>query len=129
VCDDQGMVHRMQQMAEHISRRARRRISHFNGPGAIFDRYNIQRQIDTAFYRQVWLSCGGYIVIDQTEALVAIDVNTGRNKGSGNMDKVLFETNMEAAAEVARQLRLRNMGGLIVVDFIDMKGRKDQQAV
>ncbi|HEY2574578.1 MAG TPA: ribonuclease E/G, partial [Verrucomicrobiaceae bacterium] len=76
-----------------------------------------------------WLKSGGFIVINQTEALVAIDVNTGRNKGSGNMDKVLYETNMEAAAEVARQLRLRNMGGLIVVDFIDMKGRKDQQSV
>ena len=129
VCDDQGVVQRMQQMAEHISRRARRRITHVTGPGAIFDRYTIQRQIDTAFYRQVWLPCGGYIVIDQTEALVAIDVNTGRNKGSGNQEKVLLETNLEAAAEVARQLRLRNMGGLIVVDFIDMKGRKDQQAV
>ncbi len=129
VCDDQATVLRMQAMAEQISRRARRRITHFTGPGAIFDRYNIQRQIDTAFFRQVSLPCGGYIVIDQTEALVAIDVNTGRNKGSGNMDKVLFETNMEAAAEVARQLRLRNMGGLIVVDFIDMKARKDQQAV
>ncbi|HEY2572833.1 MAG TPA: ribonuclease E/G, partial [Verrucomicrobiaceae bacterium] len=59
VCDDLAVVHRMQQMAEHISRRARRRITHFTGPGAIFDRYNIQRQIDTAFYRQVWLPCGG----------------------------------------------------------------------
>lgn len=129
VCDDLAAVQRMQQMADHISRRAKRRITHFTGPGAIFDRYHIQRQIDTAFYRQVWLPCGGYIVIDQTEALVAIDVNTGRNKGSGNQDKVLLETNLEAASEVARQLRLRNMGGLIVVDFIDMKGRKDQQAV
>jgi ribonuclease G len=75
------------------------------------------------------MPCGGYIVIDQTEALVSIDVNTGRNKGHKDVDKLLLETNLEAAAEVARQLRLRNMGGLIVVDFIDMKHRRDQQAV
>lgn len=129
VCDDLAVVQRMQELVAPISRRAKRRITHFTGPGALFERYNIQRQIDTAFYRQVWLRCGGYIVIDQTEALISIDVNTGRNKGAGNVDKVIFETNMEAAAEVARQLRLRNMGGLVVVDFIDMKGRKEQQAV
>lgn len=128
-CDDLPTVERMQEMAGHISRRAKKRINYFQGPGALFDHYGIQKQIDNAFYRQVWLPCGGYIVIDQTEALVAIDVNTGRNKGSGNIDKLLLQTNMEAAEEVARQLRLRNMGGLIVVDFIDMKSRKDQQLV
>ena len=129
ICDDQPTVERMQQLAESISRRAKRRITCFTGPGTLFERYNIQRQIDTAFYRQVWLPCGGYIVIDQTEALIAIDVNTGRNKGAGNVDKVILQTNLEAASEVARQLRLRNMGGLVIVDFIDMKGRKEQQAV
>ncbi len=128
ICDDKPMVERMQAMAATISRRAKRRITHFPGPGSLFDAYGIQKQIDNAFYRQVWLPCGGYIVIDQTEALVAIDVNTGRNKGK-DVDKLLLETNLEAAVEVARQLRLRNMGGLIVVDFIDMKHRRDQQAV
>jgi ribonuclease G len=129
VCDDPAVVQRMKEIVAPISKRAMRRINLFSGPGALFEKYNVQRQIDSAFYRQVWLRCGGYIVIDQTEALISIDVNTGRNKGSTNLDKVIFETNMEAAAEVARQLRLRNMGGLVVVDFIDMKGRKDQQAV
>lgn len=130
ICDDSSVVTRMKEMASHISRRAQRRINHFPGPGALFDAYGIQKQIDNAFFRQVWLPCGGYIVIDQTEALVSIDVNTGRNKGAGgNQDKVIFETNREAAAEVARQLRLRNMGGLVVVDFIDMKSGKDRQAV
>lgn len=128
-CDDKETVERMQEMASAISKRAQRRITLFQGPGSIFDAYLIQSQIDNAFYRQVWLPCGGYIVIDQTEALVAIDVNTGRNKGHKDVDKLILETNLEAAAEVARQLRLRNMGGLIVVDFIDMKSRKDQQAV
>ncbi|MCB1224872.1 MAG: Rne/Rng family ribonuclease [Verrucomicrobiales bacterium] len=130
VCDDLPTVTRMQDLAAQISRRARRRITHFSNGLAIFEHYGIQKQIDNAFFRQVWLPCGGYIVIDQTEALVAIDVNTGRNKGGGkDVDKVLLQTNMEAAEEVARQLRLRNMGGLIVVDFIDMRHRKDQQAV
>ncbi|TLD71903.1 Rne/Rng family ribonuclease [Phragmitibacter flavus] len=129
-CDDIAVVQRMKEIVAPISRRALRRITHFTGPGSIFDRYNVQRQIDSAFYREVWLKCGGYIVIDQTEALISIDVNTGRNKGkSANDDKVILETNLEAAAEVARQLRLRNMGGLVVVDFIDMKQRRDQQAV
>jgi ribonuclease G len=128
-CDDASTVERMQRMAAHISGRAKRRINHYQGQSAIFEHYGIQKQIDNAFYRQVWLPCGGYIVIDQTEALVSIDVNTGRNKGHKDVDKLLLETNLEAAAEVARQLRLRNMGGLIVVDFIDMKHRKDQQAV
>ena len=128
-CDDQAMVERMQEMAAQISRRAKRRINFYQGQGDIFDFYGIQKQIDNAFYRQVWLPCGGYIVIDQTEALVAIDVNTGRNKGHKDVEKLLLETNLEAAQEVARQLRLRNMGGLIVVDFIDMKHRRDQQAV
>lgn len=128
-CDDQVTVERMQKLATQISKRAKRRINYYQGQTALFEHYGIQKQIDNAFYRQVWLPCGGYIVIDQTEALVAIDVNTGRNKGNKDQDKLLVETNLEAAAEVARQLRLRNMGGLIVVDFIDMKHRKDQQAV
>lgn len=128
-CDDQATVERMQKLATQISKRAKRRINYYQGQTALFEHYGIQKQIDNAFYRQVWLPCGGYIVIDQTEALVAIDVNTGRNKGQKDQDKLLTETNLEAAAEVARQLRLRNMGGLIVVDFIDMKHRKDQQAV
>ena len=128
-CDDQATVERMQKLAAQISRRAKSRITFYQGQTALFEHYGIQRQIDNAFYRQVWLPCGGYIVIDQTEALVSIDVNTGRNKGAKDQDKLLLETNLEAAQEVARQLRLRNMGGLIVVDFIDMKHRKDQQAV
>ncbi len=89
----------------------------------------MQKQIDDAFHRQVWLKCGGYIVIDETEALVAIDVNTGRNKGGRDVEKTILQTNLEAADEIARQLRLRNIGGLIIGDFIDMKSRKDQQTV
>jgi ribonuclease G len=89
----------------------------------------VQKQIDDAFHRQVWLPCGGYIVIDETEALIAIDVNTGRNKGGKDVERTILQTNLEAADEMSRQMRLRNIGGLIIGDFIDMKSRKDQQAV
>jgi ribonuclease G len=95
----------------------------------VFDRFNITRQLENAFTRQVHLKSGGYIVIDETEALVAIDVNTGRHKGGKDQDSTITRVNIEAAEEIARQLRLRNMGGLIVLDFIDMRSRRDQQAV
>ncbi len=127
IVDNAEMAERMKDLVGLISRRSRNRISLYNSPEPIFEKFGIQRQIDDAFYRQVWLPCGGYLVIDETEALITVDVNTGRNKGTN--DKMILETNMEAAEEVARQLRLRNIGGLIVVDFIDMRSRRDQQMV
>ncbi|HMF02532.1 MAG TPA: Rne/Rng family ribonuclease [Terriglobia bacterium] len=129
VCDDRGATDRMMDMVGQISRRARNRVRHYDGATPIFETYGVQKQIDDAFHRQVWLKCGGYIVIDETEALVAIDVNTGRNKGGRDVEKTILQTNLEAADEIARQLRLRNIGGLIIADFIDMKSRKDQQTV
>ncbi len=129
LCDDEPTVERMRDLVGKISRRSKKRVKYFPTKQPIFERFNVEKQIHSAFDRQVWLPCGGYIVIDETEALISIDVNTGRNKGKSNVDKMILETNLEAADEVARQLRLRNIGGLIVVDFIDMKGRKDQQAV
>jgi ribonuclease G len=129
VCDDQAAIDRMNEMVGQISRRARSRIKFYDGGAPIFETFGVQKQIDDAFHRQVWLKCGGYIVIDETEALVAIDVNTGRNKGGRDVEKTILQTNLEAADELARQLRLRNVGGLIIGDFIDMKSRKDQQAV
>jgi ribonuclease G len=129
LCDDPDAVARMQSLVEHISRRSQNRIQYYNEPVPIFEKFGVQKQIDDAFHRQVWLKCGGYIVIDETEALVAIDVNTGRNKGGKDVEKTILQTNLEAAEEIARQLRLRNIGGLIIGDFIDMKSRKDQQAV
>lgn len=129
LCDDPAAVQRMQELVGHISRRSKSRIQHYTETQPIFEKYGVQKQIDDAFHRQVWLKCGGYIVIDETEALIAIDVNTGRNKGGKDVEKTIFQTNMEAVDEIARQLRLRNIGGLIIGDFIDMKSRRDQQAV
>ncbi len=126
LCDDQAAVERMKDLISVISRRSRKRIQYFQTTTPIFEKLGIQRQIDDAFYRQVWLPSGGYLVIDETEALIAIDVNTGRAK---TQDKMILQTNIEAAEEVARQVRLRNIGGLLVIDFIDMKSRRDQMAV
>jgi len=130
ICDDAQTTEAIREIAGKISRRAKRRIHHLpTSTQPIFERINIQKQIDEAFSRQVWLPCGGYVVIDETEALISVDVNTGRNRGAKDVDKMILETNIEAAREVARQLRLRNIGGLVVIDFIDMRHRKDQQAV
>lgn len=130
ICDDAETTEKIREIAGKISRRAKRRVHHMAvSSQPIFERIGIQKQIDEAFSRQVWLPCGGYIVIDETEALIAIDVNTGRNRGSKDVDKMILQTNIEAAQEVARQLRLRNIGGLVVIDLIDMRHRKDQQAV
>jgi len=130
LCDDAETTEIIRQIAGKISRRAKRRVHYMPTTAQpLFERIGMQKQIDEAFSRQVWLPCGGYIVIDETEALIAIDVNTGRNRGSKDVDKMILETNMEAAREVARQLRLRNIGGLVVIDFIDMRHRKDQQTV
>ena len=129
ICDSEEAVKQMGESVGQISRRSKNRIEFYSETTPIFDKYGIQKQIDDAFHRQVWLPCGGYIVIDETEALIAIDVNTGRNKGAKDVEKTILQTNLEAVDEISRQLRLRNIGGLIIGDFIDMKSRKDQQAV
>ena len=131
ICDDEAAVNHMRELVGQISSRSKGRIILHQDPTAsLFDRHDVTRQINDAFHRQVWLPCGGYIVIDETEALIAVDVNTGRNKGQGkDMDKTILQTNLEAADEIARQLRLRNIGGLIIADFIDMKPHRDRQQV
>ena len=107
---------------------AANKIKFYTDAQPVFDRFNITKQLESTFSRQVHLKSGGYIVIDETEALVAIDVNTGRHKGSRDQESTILKVNQEAAEEICRQLRLRNMGGLIVLDFIDMKSRRDQQS-
>jgi ribonuclease G len=128
-CDDLPSVERMKSLVEEISKRSSKRIQFFGEALPIFEKFGVEKAIADAFHRQVWLPCGGYLVIDETEAMVSVDVNTGRNKGGKDVEKTILQTNLEAADELCRQLRLRNVGGLIVCDFIDMKSRKDQQAV
>jgi ribonuclease G len=129
VVDNQKAYDRMREMIAKISKRSADKVKLYGDPQPIFDRFNITRQLENAFSRQVHLKGGGYIVVDETEALVAIDVNTGRHKGGKDQESTILKVNLEAADEICRQLRLRNMGGLIVLDFIDMKGRRDQQQV
>ncbi len=124
--DNREKFERVRDVAGRISRRARSRMVLYEGELPIFEHYNIEPQIDNAFRRQVMLPSGGCIVFDETEALIAVDVNTGRHKGRGSQEEVIFQVNGEAIEEVARQLRLRNVGGLVVLDLIDMKSRKHQ---
>lgn len=130
VVDSPKAYDRMRDMMLKIkARRAAGKVKVYTDSQPIFDRFNITKQLENAFARQVHLKSGGYIVVDETEALVAIDVNTGRHKGGKDQEQAILKVNVEAADEICRQLRLRNMGGLIVLDFIDMKSRRDQQQV
>jgi ribonuclease G len=129
VVDSGAQYDRMREMISRISKRSAEKVKIYADHQPIFDRFNITRQLESTFSRQVHLKSGGYIVVDETEALVAIDVNTGRHKSGKDQESTILKVNLEAAEEIARQLRLRNMGGLIVLDFIDMKSRRDQQSV
>jgi len=95
----------------------------------IFDAYNLEADLSRAIKRKVWLKSGGYIVIEQTEALVAIDVNTGRYVGTHNLEETIVKTNLEAVKEIAYQIRLRDIGGIIIIDFIDMEKKSNQEKV
>lgn len=105
------------------------RVELHEAPEPLFDQYGIEQAISRALERRVWLKSGGYIVIDQTEALTTIDVNTGRYVGKHNHEETVLKTNLEAACEIVDQLRLRNIGGIIIVDFIDMMDPANQQRV
>jgi ribonuclease G len=129
VVDSPQAHDRMRAMISKISKRSADKVKLYSDHQPIFDRFGITRQLESTFSRQVHLKSGGYIVVDETEALVAIDVNTGRHKSSKDQEQTILKVNLEAAEEICRQLRLRNMGGLIVLDFIDMKSRRDQQQV
>jgi ribonuclease G len=104
-------------------------VSLYQGREPIFEAYNIEGDVARALKKKVWLKSGGYIVIEQTEALVAIDVNTGRYVGKHNFDETILKTNLEAVKEIAYQIRLRNIGGIIIIDFIDMKKEVHKEKV
>ncbi|WP_066456548.1 ribonuclease G [Castellaniella caeni] len=105
------------------------RIHHYSGNRPLFDTANVDEEIAHALSRRVNLKSGGYLIIDQTEALTTVDVNTGGYVGGRNFDDTIFKTNLEAAVAIARQLRLRNLGGIIVLDFIDMDDPRHQESV
>lgn len=109
--------------------RTRCEVDLYEGSTPIFDAYGIETELDRAVKRKVWLKSGGYIVIEMTEALTAIDVNTGKFVGKRNLEDTILKTNLEAAKEIAYQLRLRNIGGIIIIDFIDMEKESNQEMV
>jgi ribonuclease G len=127
--DDAQTYGRIVGFVQSYMPRLRSRVALHEGQEPLFDRFNIEPQIERALDRKVWLKSGGYLVFDQAEALTAIDVNTGRFVGKKNQDETILKTNLEAADEVVKQLRLRNIGGIIIVDFIDMAREADRKRV
>jgi len=129
IIDDKESFAEIQSYLKNVSPELQERVQLYKGREPIFDAFNIESQIEKTFDRKVWLKKGGYICIDHAEALVAIDVNTGRFTGKKNQEETIFRTNMEAAHEIPRQLRLRDIGGIIVIDFIDMEIDSNKRAV
>jgi Rne/Rng family ribonuclease len=129
--DSLAEYRKVQQLVERIMPAMLPRVKLHTKDYPIFEEYGIRTEIDKALRSKVWLKSGGYIVINQTEALVAIDVNTGRyvGKKTGRLEDTIVKTNLEAVKEIVRQLRLRDLGGIIVLDFIDMEERKNRQRV
>ncbi|MFH1371912.1 MAG: Rne/Rng family ribonuclease [Planctomycetota bacterium] len=129
VCDSEQMVRRIKDFLSIASPRLRQRVTYYDGKEPLFHKYRIEQEITKVHSRTVPLKAGGSIVIEQTEALVAIDVNSGRFRKHHDAEQTAFKTNMEAATEIARQLRLRDLGGLIICDFIDMRSDKHRREV
>jgi len=129
VVDSQEGYEVVKRITGLLSRKAKSRVRLYEGDLPIFDYYEVERQLERALRRVVHLKCGAMIVVDETEALVAIDINSGKYKGSGSQEDAILEINLEAVEEIARQLRLRNIGGLLVIDLIDMKKKNHQNIV
>jgi ribonuclease G len=127
--DSRETFTRMSAFAENYIASAASKLEHYSGARPLFDLYGVEDEIERALSRRVDLKSGGYLIIDQTEALTTIDVNTGGFVGGRNFDDTIFKTNLEAAQVIARQLRLRNLGGIIICDFIDMDSCEHREAV
>jgi ribonuclease G len=129
VVDSRENFGKLQSFAADYTPAVLPKLEYYTGERPLFDLYNIEEEIERALARRVDLKSGGYLVIDQTEAMTTIDVNTGGFVGLRNFDDTIFKTNLEAAQVIARQLRLRNLGGIIIIDFIDMENVDHRQAV
>jgi len=127
--DSRETYERITQFAERFVPELADRIEHYPGERPIFDLYSAEDEIQRALQRRVELKSGGHLIIDQTEAMTTIDVNTGGYVGTRNLEETIFKTNLEAAQAIARQLRLRNLGGIIIIDFIDMSDEEHQRQV
>jgi len=127
--DSREAYDRLTAFADQFMPDLARRIEHYTGERPIFDLYGVEDEILRALQKQVPLKSGGYLIIDQTEAMATVDVNTGSFLGQRNLEETVYRTNLEAAQSVARQLRLRNLGGIIIIDFIDMTDDEHRRQV
>ncbi len=118
--DDEHEYDKVREIVDYISPHLKSKVKLYKDEEPIFERYGVEKELEKALSRQVWLKSGGYLVFDETEALTVVDVNTGRYIGRRNLADTILKTNLEAAEEIARQVRLRDIGGIIIVDFIDM---------
>src|SRR3989339_742096 len=129
VVDDQKTFNRVQHFVETFAPRLHGRVELSDSQIPLFDAHGVEMEVNRALDKKIWLRCGGYIIIETTEALTVVDVNTGRYVGKSGLEETIFKTNMEAVKEIAYQLRLRNIGGIIIVDFIDMEEENHRNEV
>ena len=132
VIDDRQLFEEVRSYVASISPTMADRVEYFDRdrePLPLFERFHVHEQRLRALDRKVWLPSGGSLIIEHTEALTVIDVNTGKNVGSSSLEETVFRNNLEAAIEIARQLRLRDIGGIIVIDFVDMETRGNRDEV
>ena len=129
VIDDEQLYDEVRDYVAAFNPALADRVEHYDRavePLSIFERHHVHEQLHKALDRKVWLPSGGSLIIEHTEALTVIDVNTGKNVGTSNLEETVFRNNLEAAEEIAKQLRLRDIGGIIVIDFIDMEIRENR---
>ena len=127
--DDPAEYEKANELLDRLSPKLKGRIHLYDGVKPIFEEYGLEAELDRLMRRKVFLKSGGSLVIDETEALTVIDVNTSKYTGGSSLNETIVKTNLDAAAEIARQLRLRDIGGIIVIDFIDMNNPRDKQSV
>ena len=129
VVDDEEEYRRIANFVKTVIPHSKTQVEHFVKEEPIFDHFRIEPEIEKLFHRKVWLKSGGYLIIDHAEALTAIDVNTGKFIGKKDLEETILKTNMEAAKEVVNQLKLRSIGGIIIIDFIDMDRSENREKV
>ena len=129
IIDDEDTYENSKKYIKQVSPKNLKKLKHYSEATPLFTRFQIENQIESAYSNQVRLPSGGTVVIDYTEALISIDINSGRATKESDIESTALQTNLEAAEEIARQCRLRDMGGLIVIDFIDMRQYKNQKAI
>ncbi|HIU64798.1 MAG TPA: Rne/Rng family ribonuclease [Candidatus Avacidaminococcus intestinavium] len=129
IFDNEVTYKRVKELVADLDKKPQASLQHFAGKSDIFAYYKVSEEISTLDDRKIWLSCGGYLVLDHTEAMTVIDVNSGKFQGRTSLEETVLEINKQAAIEIARQLRLRDIGGIIIIDFIDMARKETQKQV